>query len=64
MKIKDYVGVDGFLKFGDLRRLAYGRWLNDVLMSAYVAMINASITDYVIYDSLKVTSIFSKKDPK
>lgn len=37
------VGVDNFLKFGHLGKLAPGKWLNDVILSAYIKLINNQI---------------------
>lgn len=64
------VGIDKFLKFGHLARLAPGRWLNDVIFSAYIKLLEAlpqncsthHPTPFLIFDSLKVGAIFDQND--
>lgn len=64
------VGVDDWVRFLDLERLAFGRLLNDNVINAYIGIINRSIlgdggdkdrVGYAILDTLKVSNLFENK---
>lgn len=55
------------LTYSHLRLLAEERWLNDEIISEYIAQLNGLLflrpnNPYLIFDSLKVTSLFERAD--
>lgn len=56
-----------YLKYVHLKRLAPTLWLNDEIISEYINLINAKISEtpnnrYIVFNSLKVKSLFEKTD--